>query len=289
VFITIRLTKLVLVIDVPVVPVAEQIRNAYLTRFTSDWLLQLDCDERLPATWRTTVEPILAAEIDTDVAAYYLPFRHFALNTPLNHGMGTNPSVRLFRRGRVRYHEDQAAHRNPILDGSLQSLVGRVPPVDHYTTRTIDQFIEKCIRYAKTESKELGPDDLDALATIKWFYRFAVVDEGWKDGFPGIAMATAVAFSRGLAHLYAWERLGGDEHPMRWRAKPVTTKAAFRRMLAEAKDASVVERFQVSSATASTKDRVAKALSDDPAAMFRWSNARYAAYHLRQRLRGGQA
>ncbi len=223
-----------IVIDVRTEPVAERVRNAYLERYQSKWLLQLDCDERLHPDFITKVQPILQAAVDTDVAAYALPFRLFALNTPLDHGMGTNPSVRLFRHGRVRYNDQQEAHQNPILDGSLLSLVGQVPPIDHYAIRSIDAYREKCERYARTEAESItSRDQLDPLVTMREFYRWAIVQQGWRDGFPGIAMAMMYSFSRGLGHLYAWERMGGGPVPIRFRGRDVTRSQDFSRMLDE--------------------------------------------------------
>ncbi len=219
------------VIDVPDVPVAERVRNRYLDVYRSAWMLQLDCDERIPDGWLEAIRPILATAEPTDIAAFVLPFRLFALDVPLDHGMGTNGSVRLFRRGRVRYNDDQAAHRNPILDGRLEDLTGRVPPVDHYSIRTIDGYLEKVIRYARTESKELRREDLDPLVTLREFYRWTLVERGWRDGFAGVAMATTIAFSRGLAHIYAWERLGGGPVPIRGRRGPITDGESFGREL----------------------------------------------------------
>ena len=232
------------VIDVPDVPVAERVRNRYLKVYKADWLLQLDCDERLHPDFFATVQPILHAAVPTDVAAFALPFRLFALNVPLDHGMGTNPSVRLFRHGRVSYHDDQSAHMNPILDGSLKSLVGQVPPIDHYWIRSIDHFFEKCGRYAKTEAEGItSRDQLDALVTLKEFYRWTVANEGWRDGFVGVAMATMFAFSRGLGHLYAWEAMGGGPVPIRFRSRAVASSKEFSRVLDDAESGILLERL----------------------------------------------
>jgi glycosyltransferase involved in cell wall biosynthesis len=272
------------VIKVRDAPVAEQVRNHYVLRFEADWLLQLDCDERLHPDWRTMVDPILEAEFDTDVAAYQLPFRLVTLGAPIDHGIGRNSSVRLFRRGRVRYLDDQPAHRNPLMDGSLQTLVDRVPPIDHHTFPTIDAMLEKFVRYAKTESLELKREDLDSLVVLRHFYQAALVNDGWKDGFPGIAFAMAFAFSRGLAHLYAWERLGGGPIPMvKGRPNP-TSKAGVRRLINEARSDEVIGRLLGGDPTRATevKDRIKNAFGDDPGLAFRPQTVRHLAFAARR-------
>jgi Glycosyl transferase family 2 len=275
------------VISVPDVPVAEQIRNHYVERFESQWLLQLDCDERLHPDWRRQIDPLLTAALSTDVAAYQLPFRLMALGAPIEHGIGRNPSVRLFRRGRVRYRNDQPAHRNPILDGSLQTMVGQVPPIDHYSLTSVDQILEKFLRYAKTESLEIERDELDALVVLRHFYRFTIVDDGWKDGFAGVSMAMAFAFSRGLAHIYAWERLGGGEAPMVGGRGQTETKARVRFLMAESRSDQVLDRVLGGDGTRPTKtlDRIKHAFGDDPMVAFRPLTARQLAYSARSAVR----
>jgi hypothetical protein len=275
------------VIKVREAPVAEQVRNHYVTRFEADWLLQLDCDERLHPDWRDQVDPILEQEFSTDVAAYQLPFRLMALGAPIEHGIGRNPSVRLFRKGRVRYRDDQPAHRNPLMEGSLQSLVGRVPPIDHHTFPSIDVMLEKFIRYAKTESLELNREDLDALVVLRHFYQAALVDDGWKDGFPGIALATAFSFSRGLAHLYAWERLGGGVAPIVGGRRRRETKAAVRQLINETRSDAIIGRVLGGDPTRPTipMDRVKHAFGDDPMVAFRPETLRHLAYSARRSIR----
>lgn len=278
------------VIDVPDVPVAERVRNRYLSLFKADWLLQVDCDERIHPDYHDLLQPILDEVGDTDVAAFILPFRLFALDVPLDHGMGTNPSVRLFRRGRVRYLDDQVAHRDPVLDGSLGSLVGRVPPIDHYAIRSIEGYLEKCNRYAKTEAEAItSRDELDPLVTIREFYRWTVVHDGWKDGFPGIAMATMLAFSRGLGHLYAWERMGGGPHPARHGGAEVSSPGGFRRLLDDVEGRAVLGPVLAAPRTGSLGElgvAVRGAAERRPGLVWRRETWRIAAYLLRERIRG---
>ena len=218
------------VIPVRDAPVAEQVRDAYLTLFESDWMLQLDCDERVDPLFREKILEVLRNDDVSDVAAFVLPFRLYACGSPIDHGMGRNGSVRFFRRGKVRYSDSQGAHRNPILSGELRDLTGRVPPVHHYAITSVDQYLEKSLRYARTESFELTADQLDPLVFWRTFYKFSVIDEGWRDGFTGLIFTSILAFSRAIPHAYAWERLGHPPVPLIRRGRAVNSRGDVRRL-----------------------------------------------------------
>jgi glycosyltransferase involved in cell wall biosynthesis len=217
------------VIAVREAPVAEQVRNAYLTRFTSDWMLQLDCDERVNPNFHDAIVDILMNDDVSNVAAFVLPFRLYACGVPIDHGMGKNGSVRFFRRNAVRYSDEQGAHRNPILDGELRDVTGRVPPIEHYAITSVEQYLQKSLRYARSESVDLTVDQLDPLVMFRTFYQLAVANEGWRDGFAGLAFTAIFAFSRGLPHAYAWERLGHPKIAFRRNGRAVTTQSEVRR------------------------------------------------------------
>ena len=242
------------IIPVREVPVAEQVRDAYLTLFESDWMLQLDCDERVDPQFREKIIEVLQTDDVSDVAAFVLPFRLYACGSPIDHGMGRNGSVRFFRRGKVRYSDAQGAHRNPILAGELRDLTGRVPPVHHYAITSVDQYLEKCIRYAKTESLEISADQLDPFVFWRMFYKFTVIDEGWKDGVTGMLFTSILAFSRALPHAYAWERLGHPSVPLKRRGQAVATGVDVRKAFNDQVDEPLLDHALRNAGTAPVGD-----------------------------------
>jgi len=118
--------------------------------FSSEWVLMLDADERMP--------PGLAAEIAKVVRSdgkgntgFYLVRRFLFLGRWLRHG-GLYPTwlLRLFKRRHVRF-EDRPVNEHAILNGTAGQLQY---PFDHCDNRPLSDWTAKHNRYSDLEAEE---------------------------------------------------------------------------------------------------------------------------------------
>ena len=125
--------------------------------FRHDWVLILDADERIPEALAEEIARVV--KNNGPEAGYYLNRRFYFLHHWIKH-CGYYPSwnLRLFRRDLGRYERlpdlsgcagDNEVHEHVILQGKAGRLH---TPMEHYAYPTIDQFMEKHIRYASWEA-----------------------------------------------------------------------------------------------------------------------------------------
>jgi glycosyl transferase family 2 len=165
-------------------------RNVALDAATSDWVLELDADERVSAQLGSSIEDLLAnpsPEVKIAVCAR----RNSFLGRPLG------PSAkypeyrsRLFRRDAYRHDESRGVHeglepreRPAILAGELE----------HMLAKTFGEALRDMWRYARLESRHIDrPSNPAAYLKgivirpgAKIVYR-TLVDRGWRDGWRGL-------------------------------------------------------------------------------------------------------
>lgn len=177
-------------------------RNVALDHVSSDWVLEIDADER--------VEPALAAEIGTllgkpprGVSMAAVPLRDVYLGRPLG------PSARypryrhrLFRRGSYRHDESRTVHEGLWPDGPVAILSGELR---HELAGSWREALGDTLAYAKLEAAQRGrPGAVEALTgallrpAAKLAYRAGVYG-GWRDGRLGLARIALECLGDSLA------------------------------------------------------------------------------------------
>jgi len=164
-------------------------RNVALDAATSEWVLEIDADERISSPLRANIEALLAHPPPQDMAVFAL--RNRFLGGPLGPS-AKYPAYRsrLFRRGTYRHDEGRAVHeglelraRPAILDGDLE----------HELAGSLREALTDVRRYARLESVHVVRPS-SPLAYVKGMlmrpaaklaYRL-VVDGGWRDGWRGV-------------------------------------------------------------------------------------------------------
>ena len=220
------------VVPVPLVPIAERIRQVALDAATTDWVLFVDPDELFPTSFADEVAPHLARP---EVAAYRLPLREVAFGTPLEHAFAGARKIALVRRGHVTYPEAIVAHQEPDTDGPVVDLMD-LTPIEHHSRPDVASAAEKAVRYGVSggvAATGIRGDDPFLLARL-WF-RGVVRGGAWRDGRPGIAAVSLVAIGEYIGALQQWEDAGYPDPPLsrrrRWllswlaRARSVATRA----------------------------------------------------------------
>ena len=155
--------------------------------FSSEWVLMLDADERVPTPLADEIGRVIGAS-DGARAGYYIKFRFFFLGRWLKHG-GLYPTwlLRLFKRHCVRI-EERPMNEHAILDGQAGYLQN---PFDHCDNRPLSRWIAKHNRYADFEAEEYLRE------------RFG---EGYRDSIPARLWGTQAERKRWIK-LHVWNRL----------------------------------------------------------------------------------
>jgi glycosyltransferase involved in cell wall biosynthesis len=137
--------------------------------FRNQWVLILDADERI--TPELALEILDAVHNAGEHVGYYINRRFYFMNRFIRHA-GYYPSwnLRLLKAGCGAYErftdEDTKSGDNEVHEHIvLQGKAGRLrSPMDHFAYLTIDQFLEKHVRYsnweARTRQQLSAPADL---------------------------------------------------------------------------------------------------------------------------------
>jgi len=165
-------------------------RNLALDAAESDWILEVDADERVSPELRASIEALLAAPPPGAGMAVFALRHHFL-------GGWLGPSAkypayrsRLFRRSVYRHDEARAVH-----EGIEPRELPLVLPGDleHELAGTLREALLDTWRYARLESGHVAAPSgawgyLKGIAlrpAMKLVYR-TVVDGGWRDGWRGL-------------------------------------------------------------------------------------------------------
>lgn len=166
-------------------------RNFALDRATSDWILEVDADERVSPQLRGEIEHFLVAPPD-DIKCCVLPLRHRFLGRLLGPS-AKYPAyrVRLFRRGAYRHDEDRRVHEGLWPHERTWAFHGHL---EHELAANAGEALTDARNYARLEAEHVAPlggplayaKAIVVRPLAKAGYR-TVVDGGWRDGPRGLA------------------------------------------------------------------------------------------------------
>ena len=193
-------------------------KNRALDACSSDWVLVLDCDERVDAALRAEIEATLAAPMH---AVYAIPRRSTYCGQFIDHS-GWRPDYvrRLLKRGAARF-SDARVHENLVLDDAQGTIGTLRAPLIHYSFRSLDDVLTKVNRYSSDGAAMLlaqGRRPSLTLAIIKGlaaFVRSYLLKRGFLDGRLGFMLA--VSNAEGTYYRYAKAWLAARDHAGRRR------------------------------------------------------------------------
>ncbi|HUH29076.1 glycosyltransferase family 2 protein [Gelidibacter sp.] len=172
-------------------------KNYALQYATNDWVLFLDADERVTHSLEAE---ILATIKNPKHAGYKINFPHFYMNRFLYHH--SDNVLRLVKREGA--HFTGTVHEKLHCVGSVGKLKNKML---HFTYKGLDNYLTKKESYAWFQAENL----FTKKKKTTWFhlffkpwYRFfstIVLKGGYRDGIPGLAVATVDAY--GVFQRYA--------------------------------------------------------------------------------------
>ncbi len=165
-------------------------KNHALQYATGDWILFLDADERIGYPLQMEIKVAMA---NGKHGGYKVSFPHFFMNRFLYHHRSR--VLRLVKKQGV--HFTGSVHEKLHCEGSIGLLKN---PVQHFTYKGLEHYIEKRESYAWFQAEQL--QDKGKKATYfhlmaKPLLRFLssyVIKGGFKDGIPGLAISTINAY-----------------------------------------------------------------------------------------------
>lgn len=193
-----------IVISTPDWPGFGAQKNRAVEACAGDWILVLDCDERVSPELRAQIERTLAAPA-FDV--YRIPRRSTYCGQFIEHsGWRPDHVRRLFRRGAARF-SDARVHENLLTERPLGTLT---EPIVHYSFRTLEEVIAKMNRYSSDSAAMLAargraPGLTTAvLHGLAAFVRSYVLRGGFLDGRMGFVLAVSNAEGSYYRYVKAW-------------------------------------------------------------------------------------
>ncbi|MHB8060729.1 MAG: glycosyltransferase family 2 protein, partial [Gaiellaceae bacterium] len=162
-------------------------RNLALGKATSDWVLELDADERVTAELRSAIEAFLLSPASEQYEIAAMPIQQLFLGKTLD-GSARYPDYRhrLFRRDAYRHDETRSVHEGMTARGPVWVLEGDLL---HLLAGSVGEAVRDTVRYARLEAEQIAPSR--SLPTVftglvlrppaKWLARMFAF-RGWRDG-----------------------------------------------------------------------------------------------------------
>lgn len=181
-------------------------RNVGIEACTSDWILEVDADERVT---KQLAEEILRL-IQTSKNGYFqIPFHNYIGDKLVINGWGAYIGVqsgpRLFARGSKRWG-DQRVHPEitlPELNGRLDNAM------IHYVDDNISDMIQRLDRYStdmardRLGSEKLGSFSKNLIRMPARFFKCFIQRKGYKEGLYGFLIALFAALLPMLSYIKA--------------------------------------------------------------------------------------
>jgi len=170
------------------------------------WVLILDADERISPELR---DEIAVAIRQTDCNGFYIPRKNFFLGRWIRHsGWWPDSTLRLFRKGKGSL-EDREVHEKVLVQGRVGNLTS---PLQHYTYRTISDYIKKMETYSTLAAHELRKRGRPGMASLLFrpfftFLKMYVLRLGFLDGMHGLVLAVLYGYYTFLKYAKAWEEV----------------------------------------------------------------------------------
>jgi glycosyltransferase involved in cell wall biosynthesis len=176
-------------------------RNFGASKAKNDWIMLLDCDERMTDELKEEIAVALK-EGDPKIAAYWAPQINYLGDVQLNHGGWSSPHIRLYNKNHVKWSEADYDVIHPGLKTSEGYRGGQLKgKTIHYSFRNVEDFIAKINRYSTLEAVKWYLDKRKmSLGKAMWrswdrFFRRFIAKKGYKDGYYGFVAAVLSGFN----------------------------------------------------------------------------------------------
>ncbi|MEW6001465.1 MAG: glycosyltransferase family 2 protein [Nitrospirota bacterium] len=180
-------------------------KQAGIDRASMPWVLILDSDERLTPELRSEISQAISND---NAGGFYIPRKNFFLGKWIRHsGWWPDYTLRLFLRNRA-FVQEREVHEKVVVKGTTGYLKH---PMEHYTYRTLSDFLRKMENYSTLSAKEmkrrgLKPNFLSiSVRPFFTFIKMFFLRQGFLDGFHGLILSVLYSYYTFLKYAKAWE------------------------------------------------------------------------------------
>jgi len=182
----------------------SDLRSFGASKTTTDWILYVDADERVPLRLKEEIESKILKESIFD--AYKVKRKNFYLG---NYEWPYVEKIeRLFKKESLRGWKGRL-HESPIVDGKIGEIENFLT---HYTHEDLSYMVEKTLEWSKVEAElrfEVNHPSMTwwrfPRVMLSAFINSYIVQGGWKAGTVGVVESIYQAFSIFITYARLWE------------------------------------------------------------------------------------
>ena len=169
-------------------------KNLAVSKARYDWILSLDCDERLSDELKQSILAIKDQLDNND--AYKMPRKTFYIYRWLNHCWYPDKKVRLFNKHKAKWGGVNPHDRVEVSSDRVQELKGDIL---HYSFDSISDHLQTIDKFTDIGAQEIikrgkKVSILSPFLHAKWtFFRMYILRRGFLDGFAGL-VASLLSF-----------------------------------------------------------------------------------------------
>lgn len=191
-------------------PMLNTNKNIGFSKTSSNWILNLDADERVTQELRSEIQETLL-RVDEKTSGFEIPRKNIIFGKWMKHaGWYPDYQLRLFRKEKGKFAEKHVHEKIEIRDGEVQRLHS---PIYHENYDSIQQFFQKTFFiYAPNEAAQLIANGYvfsytDAFRfPLKEFLGRFFLQKGYMDGFHGLMLSFLMAIYHEIVFAYLWEK-----------------------------------------------------------------------------------
>ena len=194
-------------------PLMKKMMNQAFSKCTSEWILQLDADERVSEQLKNEI--LQTISINPAHAAFQIPRKNLMFGKWIEHsGWYPDFQTRLFRNGKGKYLAKNV-HEELEVQGSVGNLDN---PIMHLNWESVSQFILRLDSYTSyeagkwiTDGKKIVWTDAIRFPFSEFLSRF-FDRQAYKDGLHGLVLSILMAMYWELVFVKIWEKEGFWPH-----------------------------------------------------------------------------
>jgi glycosyltransferase involved in cell wall biosynthesis len=165
-------------------------KNLAVSKASYDWILSLDCDERLTPE---LAKSILSIKDNLEQAdAYRLARKTFYVYRWLNHCWYPDFKIRLFNRNTAKWGGINPHDRIEVEGNKIVTLSG---DIQHYSFNSISEHIRTLDNFTEIGAREIIKRDKQVSMLTPWthgfwtFLRLYIFKRGFLDGYAGLVVS----------------------------------------------------------------------------------------------------
>ena len=169
-------------------------KNLAVSKASHDWILSLDCDERLSSELQDSIKNV--KDILSSYDAFNMPRKTFYVYRWLNHCWYPDKKIRLFNKHKAQWGGTNPHDKVIVSGDNIRELKGDIL---HYSFNSISEHIQTLDKFTEIGAQEIIKKGkkvslLSPLLRAKWtFFRMYILRGGFLDGLAGF-VASMLSF-----------------------------------------------------------------------------------------------